>query len=130
MLLANNNLSYYVTENLDIVKGEECTVRFDINVELYQNKRIDEEVEPIVKQYEDKFNIDLDSKIGEIETAIAKIDNVRSIVRVREEDGTITPGVQVFEIDQDGNKIEYVPGRTKYCKVEYNIISTIYRREI
>lgn len=126
----NNNLSYYVTENLDIVKGEECTVRFDINVELYQNKRIDEEVEPIVKQYEDRFNIDLDSKIGEIETAIAKIDNVRSIIRVREEDGTITPGVQVFEIDQDGNKIEYVPGRTKYCKVEYNIISTIYRREL
>lgn len=127
----DNNLSYYVTENLHILEGKKCKVRFDIDVELFRSKRIDDEVKVILEEYEDKFNIDLEDKIGKIETAISKIPNVRSIIRTRELDGSITPGVKVWEIDaESGEKVKYVPERIKYCKVEFSIKSTIYRREL
>lgn len=125
-----DNKSYYVTEDIQVIKGDECKVRFDVNVELYKNYRIDDEVKPILLQYEDKFNIDLESKIGEIESAISKISNVRSILRLKHDDGTITSGIQFKEIDQDGNKIDYIPYKTKYCKIEFNINSTVYRRSV
>lgn len=125
----NNNKSYYVTEDINIIKGTECTVRFDIDVELYKNYRIDDEVDEILSRYEDKFNIDLDSKIPEIEALISKISNVRSVIKTRTPEGTLTPGIKVWEINEDGDKIEYVHERTKYCKIEFNLTSTIYRRE-
>lgn len=123
----NKNRSYYVTENINIVKGTKCTVQFNINVELYQNIRIDDEVSTILKQYEDKFNIDLESKLGEIETAIGKISNVRSIPRIKDGD-LLKSGVEFNEINDDGNKIQYTPDKIKYCKIEFNILSTIYKR--
>lgn len=125
-----NNKAYYVAEKINVYPGKKVTVQFDINIELYQNKRMDDDVEKILKEYEDKFNIDLEDKIGEIEAAIAKLSNVRSILRVRESDGSVSSGVKVYEIDEDGNRIPYVPEKTKYCKVDFNLISEIYKREI
>lgn len=125
-----DNKSYYVTEDINVVQGEKCKVRFDINVELYQNYRIDDDIKSILSEYENKFGIDLESKIGEIESAIAKISNVRSVLRLKDDEGNIKSGVQFHEIDSDGNKIPYVPSKTKYCEIEFNMNSTIYRRSM
>lgn len=125
----SSNKSYYVTEDIEVIKGTKCTVRFDIDVELYKNYRIDNEVESILSKYEDIFNIDLNSKIPEIEAAISKIPNVRMVIKTRDEDEILQPGIKVWEINSEGDKVEYIRNKTKYCKVEFNLISTIYRRE-
>jgi hypothetical protein len=127
----SENSSYFVTENINILKGEKCKVRFDINVELYSNESIDESIKSILSEYENKFGIGLESKLGEIESMISKINNVRSVIKIKDSDsGLITSGISFYEVNESGESVDYIPSDIKYCVIEYNVLSTIYRRTL
>ena len=87
------------------------------------------------KEYENIFNIDLKSKIPEIESSISKISNVKSILNVIEDkvvDGetikVITPGISFKQVELDGTYTEYTPEEDSYCSIDYVINSTLYIR--
>lgn len=121
--------SYYITEDITIMEGEKCNIIFTINVETYQDLRIDDEVMKVLSQYEDIFNMNLKEKLPEIESAICKIPNVRSLVRTIDTEGNIVDtGIGFYQKKLDGSRIDYIPGKTKYCKIDCSIRSkTTYR---
>jgi hypothetical protein len=130
-----NRMSYYVTDDIVIKTGNKKNIIFTVNVELYDNNKIDNSIKDILKEYENIFNIDLKSKIPEIESSISKISNVKSILNVIEDkvvDGetikVITPGISFKQVELDGTYTEYTPEEDSYCSIDYVINSTLYIR--
>ena len=128
-------MSYYVTDDIVIKTGNKKNIIFTVNVELYDNNKIDNSIKDILKEYENIFNIDLKSKIPEIESSISKISNVKSILNVIEDkvvDGetikVITPGISFKQVELDGTYTEYTPEEDSYCSIDYVINSTLYIR--
>lgn len=129
--------SYYVTDDIVITTGNKKNIFFTISVQLYKNERIDSEVADILKEYENKFDMDLDAALPEIESAISKISNVRSILNTKEEkiiDGKkviiLNPGVSYKELLPDGTYGEdYAPSKDSYCSISYIVDSILYTRK-
>lgn len=90
--------AYYIVDNIVVRRGNEYSATFDIEVELYQNESVTSEIEDILKSYERKFDINFlntsegltedqlglleKSSIGEIETLISKISNVKKVKNI------------------------------------------------
>lgn len=118
--------AYYVTENIEVQTGERVEISFRINVELYSNLSIQKEVDEILNHYENKFNMDLASKLPEIESAISKISNVKSFIRTSSSNGTITDyGIKFYKIDKNGLESEYKPSKVSYCVINSTITSKV-----
>ena len=83
--------AYYVASDIKIERGEEYTALFDIEVELYDSISVNDEIVNILLKYEKKFDINflseedsvdpsyLNSSLGEIETLISKISNIKKL---------------------------------------------------
>jgi ethanolamine utilization cobalamin adenosyltransferase len=66
-----------------IQPGTRYNVRLSLDIEVYQNEDISEEIESIVYTYENKFGVEFnDETLSEISTLISKISNVKRIVNV------------------------------------------------
>ena len=86
-----NKKAYYVASDIVIERGEEYTAIFDIEVDLYDAIDVRSEIEDILRRYEKKFNTNFlnkedstnpaysNSYLGEIETLISKISNVKKL---------------------------------------------------
>lgn len=122
--------SYYVTEDIRILEGERCDVVFTLNVETYQDVRIDDEVLGILSQYENIFNMNLKDKLAEIESAVCKIPNVKSFIRTMDTEGNIVDtGIGFYQKKKDGTRVEYTPDKTKYCRIDCSIGSKVIARD-
>lgn len=86
--------SYYVTDLIDVVKGSQYTAVFSIDLELYQNTNVDEEVKDILDSYGNQFNMNLDEKLEEIRSLISKISNVKQIL-----------GIEIIYTSEDGTQL-------------------------
>jgi len=82
-----NNLAYYVIDDININQGQAYIANFDIHVELFRNEA--ENYEDLIgtnilkKYYQQKFGIKFDeSTIKEIEAYIGKLENVKKIKRI------------------------------------------------
>lgn len=113
----NTRTAYYITDTIRVTKGSQYTAIFSIDLELYQNSNVDEEVKDILLSYGDKFNINLEESMEEIKSLISKISNVKKIV-----------GIDVIYTGEDGQTIEEVDTidrRTSYFQINYVINSII-----
>lgn len=117
----NNKTSYYITESINIGMGNLYIAVFNINLELYQNTNVDNEIASILGNYENKFNINLNDRIEEIRSSISKIPNVKQIIELSimysQEDGTPIEAEEVERIDINNS----------YFNINY-IINSIIRR--
>lgn len=76
-----NRGSYYVSTEINVIPATEYKVVFKIGLELYSNDNtIDEKIEEILLFYQNRLEVDLDSKIEEIKSLISKIINVSCVL--------------------------------------------------
>ena len=74
--------AYFVTNDIRLETGDEYKAQFNINLVIYRDQSagtIGEDVSKILRQYEDKFDIDFDILEEEIKAHISKISAVKSI---------------------------------------------------
>lgn len=74
--------AYYVTDKIDIQKGYLYNAFFSIDLELFQNDNIDDQVDQILSKYANKFGVKLSEEIDEIHTLISKISNVKKVIKI------------------------------------------------
>lgn len=113
----NTRTAYYITDTIRVTKGSQYTAIFNIDLELYQNSNVDEEVKDILISYGDKFNIDLESSLEEIKSLISKISNVKRIIEI-----------DIIYTGEDGSTIEdtsIIDKKTSYFQINYVINSII-----
>lgn len=113
--------SYYVTDNIEILRGSQYTAIFNIDVEIYQNISIDSDVSDILDDYSNKFGINFSSKLEEIRSLISKISNVKQVsalevIYVSEDGSTITDPDTINTIENSKNV---------YYGIDYIINSTL-----
>lgn len=103
----NEKTSYYVTDDIQISKGNLYIAVFNLNIELYQSSSIDDDISSILSQYENKFNVNLEDSIEEIKSLISKISNVKQIIEMSiiysQEDGTTVGPEEVSSIDSSNS---------------------------
>lgn len=108
--------AYYITDNIEIIRGSQYTAIFNIGVEIYQNSSIDSEVSDILDDYSNKFNVNFSESLEEIRSLISKISNVKQVsslnITYTTEDGTvITEPEKITEIQNSKNvyyTIDYI----------------------
>jgi hypothetical protein len=94
----NDRYAYFVTDELYINPGICYDVTYNIDVELFENTSVDEEIKSILNSYSKKFDINLEEKASEISSLISKISNVK-IVRGISKDYTRN-GELVTDLDK------------------------------
>jgi len=134
----DNYKSYYITDIIEVNKGSEYNVNFNISLELYKpDETINSSIEGILEEYDSKFNINFlkdsqttnsylinNSVYNEIEARILKLDNVK---RVR----FISPNYSVSNINFNesdslwSNMINNLIKGSVYYKVSSSISSMI-----
>lgn len=75
----NDRYAYFVTDELYINPGICYDVTYNIDIELFENTSVDEEIKSILDNYSKKFNINLEGKSSEISSLISKISNVKIV---------------------------------------------------
>lgn len=87
----SNKKAYYVASEIEIDRGEEYTAIFDIEVDLYDAVKVEDEIRDILLRYEKKFDTNFlndedsnelpypNSCLDEIETLISKVSNVKNL---------------------------------------------------
>ena len=116
-----NRRAYYVTDNIEILRGSQYTAVFNIDVEIYQNASIESEVADILDDYSNKFGINFSNLLEEIRSLISKISNVKKIsslevTYVSEDGATITDSEAISDIE-NSNSVYYT--------IDYIINSTL-----
>lgn len=116
-----DRIAYYVTDNIEILRGSSYTAVFNIDVEIYQNSTIDDEVADILDDYANKFGINFSELLEEIKSLISKISNVKlvsslEITYVSEDGSTITDSDTISEIESSNHV---------YYSIDYIINTTI-----
>jgi hypothetical protein len=94
----NDRYAYFVTDELYINPGICYDVVYNIEVELFENTSVDDEIISILNNYSNKFDMDLELKSSEISSLISKISNVK-IVRNISKDYTRN-GELVTDLDK------------------------------
>ena len=112
------NLSYYVTHDISIYRGDVVNVIMNIRLELFQNQAVDKEIDDVLKNYMNKFNLDLEGCRSEIITSISKLSNVKCVSKL-----SIEYKSEIGEnLDWDSIK----PNLNKtYFSIKYHITSNI-----
>lgn len=111
--------AYYITDQLNIQRGSYYSAVFNIDLELYQSTNVDSEIASILSQYEEKFNINLETSLEEIRSLISKISNVKqvkdlSIIYISND------GTQELDTDRIYSSLS-----STYFKISYVINSTV-----
>lgn len=75
----NKRGAYYVTNDINVLRGKSIRAIFTIKAILYENTSIDSKIEEILGTYSYKFNISLPDRIKEITALLNKISNVKNI---------------------------------------------------
>lgn len=75
----NDRYAYFITDELYINPGICYDVTYSIDVELFENISVDEEIKSILNNYSKKFDINLEEKESEISSLISKISNVKIV---------------------------------------------------
>jgi hypothetical protein len=71
--------AYFVTDELYINPGICYDVVYNIEVELFENQSVNDEIKSILSNYSHKFNINLETKSSEISSLLSKIANVKIV---------------------------------------------------
>lgn len=84
-----NNKSYYITQDIDILPGKSVIAKFDLSLNLYKNTSLDGTVLEILQRYSYLFDQDFGGEVGgkfittdtynEIKSLITKISEVRNV---------------------------------------------------
>jgi hypothetical protein len=104
---------YYVTDNIEIMKGYQYTAVFNIDLELYSSGSVDSEVKEILLEYQEKFNCNLRELLDEIRSLISKISNVKQvkaidIIYVSEDNSTVPEDVVLNDLNKTYFIMSYV----------------------
>lgn len=107
---------YYVTTNLIVLSGRKYKAIFNLDLELYYNESIDQEVEELLSVYQYSFGMNLEDKSDEIKGLINKISNVKQIsgfyISYLSESGKLLTDeekdIMFAELDQIYYEIDYV----------------------
>lgn len=75
----NDRYAYFVTDELYINPGICYNVTYNIDIELFENSSVDEEIRSILENYSKKFDVNLEEKASEISSLISKISNVKIV---------------------------------------------------
>lgn len=114
----NSKSAYYITDKITIERGSQYTAIFNLDVEIYQNSSIDQEVGDILENYSNKFDVKFNELTEEIKSLISKISNVKRIIDMEitytNEDGTVVSESDVYGGDN-----------VVYFSVDYIINSVI-----
>ena len=113
-----NRKSYYITDNIKILKGDLVNVVLDLKVVLYQSesaengKTVNTEVTEITDKYKDKFGIPVGSELKEeLWAYIGKIANVSRIktltLTYRTEKGQVLGESEVDSLDSGTSYFEF-----------------------
>ena len=70
---------YFVTDELYINPGICYDVTYNIDVELFENSSVSDEIKSILDNYSKKFDVNLEEKASEISSLISKISNVKIV---------------------------------------------------
>ena len=71
--------AYFVTDELYINPGICYDVTYNIDVELFENSSVNDEIKSILDNYSKKFDVNLEEKASEISSLISKISNVKIV---------------------------------------------------
>lgn len=72
--------AYYITDLINVEKGNEIKAVLSLNLELFQNTPVDKEIKDILSRYSWRFGVNLDASIDEIKSLISKISNVKKVI--------------------------------------------------
>lgn len=115
----NSRKSYFVTQNISVLRGRKIKVLVTLEVELFRNFSIDSDINQILSKYSNLFNIDLEKKRNEIVSSIGKISNVKSLSKLefsyKTELGDIISSDDYNYLDFD----------TTYFEIDYKINSFV-----
>ena len=113
-----NRKSYYITDNIEIQKGNLVNVVLDLKVVLYQSesaengKTVNTEVTEITDKYKDKFGIPVGAELREeLWAYIGKIANVSRIktltLTYRTEKGQVLGESDINQLDSETSYFEF-----------------------
>jgi len=71
--------AYYVTDQITVQPGEVYRAVISVDVELYENTSVDEEISTILLSYGKKFGVNLEEEKDGMITLISKISNVSRV---------------------------------------------------
>ena len=113
--------AYYITDNIEILRGLQYTAVFNIDVEIFQNISIEQDISDILDDYSNKFGINFSSILEEIRSLISKISNVKQVsslevTYIAEDGSTITDPSRINTIENSKNV---------YYTIDYIINSTL-----
>ena len=74
-----DSAAFYINNEIEVKRGVAYTAVFNIDLILYQAVNVKDDVEKILKTYENQFGIKLNEKADEIKASISKISNIKSI---------------------------------------------------
>ena len=123
------NGSYYVTKEIEITRGKRYNVNIILDVDLYTNKSLTEEISELLQRYQNRFGIDLGdqnnmtSQYQEIISLITKLSEVRYVSNMKIEYIDSETGEIVNYKDPNG-KIQINP-QTSYFIITSKINSTV-----
>lgn len=120
----NKRRAYYVTDQIDIEPGIVYNAIINVDLELYKNEDVTNQVAIILESYGNKFGINLKESMEEMSTLISKISNVSKVSNL-----TITYIGQDGEevTDEDNINDPTVLDKT-YFDIDY-VINSIVRTE-
>lgn len=71
--------AYYVTDQITVQPGTVYSAIISVDIELFENTSVDDEVSSILLSYGKKFGINLEEEKDGIATLISKISNVAKV---------------------------------------------------
>ena len=134
--------AYYIVDTIEVKEGRRFTALFNIDIELYNSFSIDSEISEILKNYEKKFNVDLEVSKEEIKTLISKIPNVKQVRGLEisymdPETADVYSEGMIYDEDLNIYSSTAIPGSEEvihtikpdiYFNIDYNINSIIQTR--
>jgi len=116
--------AYYVTDQITVQPGIVYNAIISVDLELYENTSVDNEVATILESYGKKFCINLEEEKEAIQTLLSKISNINKV-----------SNLNITYIDQSGNEVPkdnigqiYENIDQTYFEIDY-VINSIVRTE-
>ena len=116
--------AYYVTDQITVQPGTVYNAIISVDLELYENTSVDNEVATILESYGKKFCINLEEEKEAIQTLLSKISNINKV-----------SNLSITYIDQSGNEVPkdnigqiYENIDQTYFEIDY-VINSIVRTE-
>lgn len=115
---SSSRAAYYITNEINILKGRMYKANLNIRLEIYQNDDMSKDISDIMSKYENKFGINLDDKKEEMKSLLSKVSNIKQVTSLdviyTNENGEVISREEIY-----GNKFSYF-------NISYTINSSIY----